>query len=205
MKLYYRVVSGLLKRAGERVCRECQGFIDNGSKILDLGCGSGMIGQALKDFFGAEVLGADIKDNRINALPFRLIDGHTLPFRNDEFDVCFISYVLHHAQDPVALLKEARRVCRNKIIIYEDLPEGIWARLRCYAHRTLYPILGGSRTKTFNFRTQKQWKDLFRDLDLRVLAKKNPLTLFFGKKSWGIKKIIYILEKTGSPPHLTST
>ncbi|MBZ9569801.1 class I SAM-dependent methyltransferase, partial [Patescibacteria group bacterium] len=127
--MYYRIFSKIYEMGAKQMCKDCQNFIEKGSKILDLGCGSGIAAENFQDFFDAKVIGADIKDNRVLDIPFRIIDGGNLPFRNLFFDIVLINYVLHHAQDPERLLKEAKRVSK-KIIIYEDLPEGILSKLR---------------------------------------------------------------------------
>ena len=42
-------------------------------------------------------------------------------FKDNFFDSAIIAYVLHHCDDPVSVLKEAKRVCRGNIIIFEDI------------------------------------------------------------------------------------
>lgn len=186
MKFFYWMISNKIERAGEKVCQDCQGFIRKGAKILDLGCGSGIIGQALQKFFSAKVLGVDIMDNRVVNLPFQKIDGLTLPFLDNQFDVCFIRYVLHHASKPLALFKEAKRVGRDKIIIYEDLAQGFWFKLRCHVHRTTYSMFFGTPKVEFNFKTESEWEAVFRDLGLKVVAQKRVRH----------NKIIYFLQNT---------
>ncbi len=171
------------------MCKDCQSFIKKGSKILDLGCGSGIAAENFQDFFDAKVIGADIKDNRVLDIPFEIIDGKNLPFRNLTFDVVLINYVLHHSQNPERLLKEAKRVSK-KIIIYEDLPEGMLSKLRCKFHQITF--FGGERRK-LHFKTRDEWKKLFEKLDLKVVAEKRVFT----KLDWldPVKRILFVLTK----------
>ncbi len=166
------------------MCRDCDGFIPEGSRIIDLGCGSGIVGQKLSEHFKAQVIGADVADTRAKNIPFCLIGDNVLPFDNDEFDICFISFVLHHATNPAITLKEAKRITKDKIIIYEDLAEGFFARIRCFFHKMFYNILAGTWGKRCHFKTQGEWEKLFSDLGLEVAAKKRI----------GMKKIFFVLE-----------
>ncbi len=168
------------------MCFECQNFIERGSKILDLGCGSGIIAKSFQDFFQAEILGVDIRDNRIYPIPFKIIDGKSLPFSENSFDVVLINYVLHHSGDPISLLKEAKRVSRNKIIIYEDLPEGFLSKLRCKIHGASFNSFFKIKNQA-SFKTERQWEEVFRNIGLKIIFKKEA-------NSFLIKKGLFILR-----------
>jgi len=185
---YYRLFSKIYEMGAKQMCFDCQGFIKEGSKILDLGCGSGIAAKNFQDFFKAKVIGADIRDNRLVKIPFQIIDGKNLPFEDNSVDVVLINYVLHHCQNPEELLKEAKRVSK-RIIIFEDLPEGFLAKLRCKIHQIIFP--GGK--KTFNFKKKEEWKKIFEKLDLKIIAQNQVFTKF----SWldPIKRIRFVLEK----------
>jgi len=172
----------------KQMCLDCQGFIKEGSKILDLGCGSGIAAREFQDFFKAKVIGIDIRDNRLVPIPFQIFDGKNLPFENDSFDIVLINYVLHHCEDPETLLREAKRVAK-RIIIFEDLPEGFLAKLRCQIHQITF--FGGKRT--FNFKKREEWKKIFEKLGLKIIAQNQVFT----KLSWldPVKRILFVLEK----------
>jgi len=192
MRLYYHLSKWIVSRAAKRMCRDCDGFILEGSRIIDLGCGSGIVGQKLAEHFNSQVIGADVADIRTQNIPFRLIIDNVLPFKDKEFDVCFISFVLHHATNPVITLKEAKRIAKDKIIIYEDLAEGLFARIRCFFHKMIYNIFAGTCGKKCHFKTQAEWEKLFGDLGLELVAKKK----ISSAKGWPspMKKIFYVLS-----------
>lgn len=187
--MYYRIFSKIYEVGAKQMCRDCQGFIDKGSKLLDLGCGSGIAAKEFGKFFGAKIIGVDVKDNRILDIPFKIIDGENLPFYDNSFDVALIAYVLHHTPYSEGLLKEAKRVSK-KIIIFEDLPEGFFSKFRCYLHQITF--FGGERQK-FNFKTKKEWKKLFKELGLKIIAQKRVFTKF----DWldPVKRTLFVLEK----------
>ena len=171
MNLYYRFFSKIYSFAAKRMCLECSDFIKTNSRILDLGCGSAIIANEFQKFFRAEVVGADVGDHRILPINFHLIDGFSVPFPDKSFDTVLINYVLHHSQNPLALLKEAERVAKDKIIIYEDLPEGFFAKLCCIIHANIFDTFFKNTAKT-SFKTKKGWKEVFRNLGLKLFFEK---------------------------------
>ena len=168
---YYRIFSKVYERAAKIMCLDCQDFIQKGSKILDLGCGSGVVGKSFQKFFQAEVIGVDIKDNRIYPIPFELIDGKKLPFAEKSFDIVLINYVLHHSGDPILLLKEAKRVTRDKIVIYEDLPEGPLSRIICKIHGISFDKIFKNQSQT-SFKLEEEWEKIFKKIGLNIIFKR---------------------------------
>ena len=198
---YYRIFAKIYERAAQKMCLDCQDFIQEGSKILDLGCGSGIIGAAFQDFFQAKVIGVDIKDNRISPFPFRVLNGKSLPFPENSFDIVLINYVLHHSEDPTSLLKEAKRVAKDKIIVYEDLPEGLLSRIICKIHgisfdkifqnqtsfKTEFPKEAKveKRTKS-SFASESEWEKIFKKIGLNIIFKKRI-------NNFPVKKELFVL------------
>ena len=184
----------IYENAAQRMCLECTEFIKKGDKILDFGCGSGIVSKNFQDFFKADILGVDIKDSRVVSIPFKKIkevSSEKLPFNDLSFDVALVSYVLHHTKDPGEILKELKRVAK-RIIVYEDLPEGFLSKLRCFFHEISYKILFQRVKYRFNFKTEKKWKELFEKLGLKIVAQKKASGRFnFIDPT---SKIIFILD-----------
>lgn len=187
-----KIFSPVYKKEAERMCQECESFIEKGSKILDLGCGRGTTAKVFENYFRTEIMGVDINDQRTVDLPFQIIDGKNLPFSDNSFDVILINYVLHHTESPSELLKEAKRVSKNKIIIHEDLKEKGLAQFALWLHKTTYKIFAPFQKNPINFHNEEEWAELFNQLKLKTIVKKRISGL-----SWfyPAKRIFFILEK----------
>jgi SAM-dependent methyltransferase len=93
-----------------------------GDTILDLGCGSGYAGRALRETAGAgRVYGIDAAGEMVrNArsytedpqVAFLQGDFENLPFAADSIDHCFSMEAFYYADDPDAVLRELHRVIR---------------------------------------------------------------------------------------------
>ncbi|MHB1489341.1 MAG: class I SAM-dependent methyltransferase [Cellulomonas sp.] len=115
-----------------------------GQSLLDVGCGPGTVTIDLaRRLAPGDVVGLDnapvvLEDARTAAagagltnLRFLEGDAYRLPFEDDSFDVVHAHQVLQHLTDPVAALREMKRVTR---------PGGIVAvRDADYAAMTWYP------------------------------------------------------------------
>ena len=187
----------IYQKGAREMCGDCKDFIEKKGKILDIGCGSGIVAQEFKNFFEAEIVGVDIQDKRLTDIPFKLMNGEDIPFTENSFDIVLISYVLHHCEKPIVLLKEAKRVSRGKIIIYEDIPKNLLSKFFCFIHNLTFNLFFQSRnekeTAIGNFKKREEWKQIFNNLGLRVIFEKKVSPSF----SWlyPVKKALFILEK----------
>lgn len=116
-----------------------------GQRLLDLGCGPGTLTSGLAALVApGEAVGVDRAEAVLNlaraeaeragvaaSTTFLVADAYDLPFEDDYFDVAHAHQVLQHLTDPVAALRELRRVTR---------PGGLVAvRDADYAGMTWYP------------------------------------------------------------------
>ena len=95
------------------------------TKVLDIGGGTGIIAQAMKDLFGiAHVASVDVEDRFLKSLDIetRVYDGARLPFADAAFDCITFSNVLHHVPRPIrpALMRECARVAGGGPIYIKD-------------------------------------------------------------------------------------
>jgi len=96
---------------------------------LDIGCGDGQLAQAIMTAHrGVEIVGVDIQPRCDAVIPVERIDGRRLDYPDGFFDGAILVDVLHHTDDPAAILTEAVRVSRT-IIIKDHLCRGTVDRL----------------------------------------------------------------------------
>lgn len=121
-------------------------LLEPGMTLLDVGCGPGTITVEFADrLVPGRVVGLDASAEVIEKaaalgaartnLEFMTGDAYALPFDEHTFDVVHVHQLLHHVADPVAVLRELRRVTR---------PGGIVAvREVDYAGTFWFPALDG--------------------------------------------------------------
>lgn len=107
-----------------------------GDTLLDMGCGPGSITLDLAEWVGSAV-GVDAApeaiaradhDRERRTIPnarFQVGDVYALEFEDNTFDVVFAHQLLQHLADPVAVLREARRVLKpGGIVAVRDADYG---------------------------------------------------------------------------------
>lgn len=102
-------------------------------KILDLGCGDGLSSIYFQTYFTESAyFGVDISSESIKEATkkrvgnFQVYDGYSLPFSENEFDLLFVSCVLHHIalEDRPIVFQEIKRVLKpgGILAIFEHNP-----------------------------------------------------------------------------------
>ncbi len=135
--------------------------LEPGASLLEIGCGTGHFAAALSAA-GFRVAGVDpalamlaVARERV---PVACADGQRMPFRDGAFDGAFLVAVLEFARDPVALLREARRVARRRVVVL-TLASGSWLGLR----RRVSGWLGHPIFARVSFRTRARLLALARE------------------------------------------
>jgi len=159
------------------------------ANVLDFGCGDGSIARALMDLRPElQIEGVDVLIRPSTHIPITKFDGARLPFTDRSFDYVTIVDVLHHTDDPVAVLAEACRAARRGVVIKDHLLQGFgagatlrfmdWVGNR--GHDVVLP---------YNYLSPAQWQAAFRSAgcspmswteDLRLYPQ--PASLLFDRK-----------------------
>jgi len=95
------------------------------TSVLDVGTGTGVFAEA----FAAAGLAVTGIDTNVEYLAvargyaptaqFKEASAEEIPFSDGTFDLVFLGHVLHETDNPLAALREARRVARQRVAILE--------------------------------------------------------------------------------------
>lgn len=101
--------------------------------VLDVGAGDGRVGRAYAERVGAEARGVDVMPQADAVIPVRGFDGARIPEGDGAFEIVLLADVLHHAEDPVALLAEALRVSSRAVLVKDHFAFGPVSRFMLLA------------------------------------------------------------------------
>jgi demethylmenaquinone methyltransferase/2-methoxy-6-polyprenyl-1,4-benzoquinol methylase len=171
--------------------------IDNNSKILDLCTGSGdLVGILKNNYPDSKIIGIDFSDEMLNLakikypeIEFLNTDCEELPFKNEQFDLCVISFGLRNIKNMDKTLNEIYRVLKKGgIFINLDLGKPpkflniffkpymfFWVSLMgkfFHGDKTPYQYLAVSNE---NFPSQKQLVKIFQEIGFFEVKNKNYL------------------------------
>ena len=82
----------------------------------------------------------DVKDLNLTDLPLKLYNDKKIPFSTNSFDTTLLCYVLHHAKNPINLLKEGIRVFKKNIIIFKDNADNLLAKPLDFVYNKSYSV-----------------------------------------------------------------
>ena len=144
------------------------GLIPQDDRVLDVGCGDGQlsysISQKRRDI---QIKGIDPLIREKTSMPVEMFDGQKIPYDDGSFDTVLLIDVLHHTDDPIALLKEAKRVTRQVMIIKDHMCNGLFAGTTL----RFMDFVGNARYNValrYNYWTKQKWLAVFDSLDLTV-------------------------------------
>jgi len=147
-------------------------------EILDVGCGDGSLAaQILRLRPDVRIRGIDTLVRAAPHVPVEPFDGRHIPYPDDSFDLVLFVDVLHHTEDPMALLHEAERVGRRWIVIKDHLQQGWLA----FSTLWLMDWVGNARhgvALPFLYWTPAEWDRAFRELRLTTETRAEQLGIY---------------------------
>ncbi len=171
-------------------------------RILEIGCGNGDRILLLRSL-GFSITGVDISSEMVELAGSRVgkafvtqCDAKELEFQDNEFDISLLLNTLEFVCDPVAVLREAARVSRRKVIVacfnsfstmglkamlWRLIGHGAFSTMRTYTHLQLSALIKkamGRVLKTYISPYNEMFPPIFFfliSLKLEALALMEPL------------------------------
>lgn len=160
-------------------------WLPAGSTAVDIGAGNGLVAFELINA-GINATAVDVANLSIlPEIPVTVYDGEKLPYANNHFDNALLLTVLHHTTDPVAVLKESARVAKQVVII-EDVYKNVVQKYLTFGMDTLVNF--GHSEMTYQNRSLEEWKLIFKDLNLEIIAEKQKRVLLIFRQATFVLK-----------------
>lgn len=146
--------------------------------VLDVGAGTGEMAQAISSFRPELIFsGVDVYIRPKTFIPVVKYDGDRLPFDDDSFDAVITVDVLHHCDDPVAVLKECARVSKRFVIIKDHVSNSVYdEKILAFmdwvgnsAHGVVLP---------YNYLSTSDWASAFDKAGLKSMHNAKQLNLY---------------------------
>jgi SAM-dependent methyltransferase len=142
-----------------------------GSKILDYGCGVGLLSEHLKEVLhGAQIDGFDVSKESVERIDENLLNQGTFTANLDElghsYDVVVLSNVLHHVsptdREKLILESASRLLLSGKLVIFEHNPMNPltrWAVSQCPFDEDAILLPSGESRRYFRGGLRLMWRD----------------------------------------------
>lgn len=140
-------------------------WIRKGDTILDIGCGNGVIGKSVSDYFECSLTGCDVDNYLIRDIPFTLMKNESkLPFRK-HFQIAMFNDALHHIEEETRkkLVKNALEIS-DSVLIFEFIP-ALQGKFVDYA---INKIHNPHMKIIYDYKTRNEWHTFFKNLGVKT-------------------------------------
>ncbi|HET7098875.1 MAG TPA: class I SAM-dependent methyltransferase [Patescibacteria group bacterium] len=176
------------KIRGKLIIKAYQRWLKSNEKVVDVGCGNGVVSKQIAEDFDLKIYGCDTLKYLTNKIAFKLIKKEdSLPFKRNEFKSAMFNDVLHHIPYTIQekLILDALRVSKQ-VLIFEVQPTLIGTISDYILNKIHNPFM----RIPFTFRRPDQWKKIFvkNKLKYEVEPVETPLFYPFSHISFRVTK-----------------
>jgi SAM-dependent methyltransferase len=116
------------RRTEPRIASQLWAALGDARTVLNVGAGTGSYEPADRDVTAVEPSAVMRAQRPVGAAPCVAAWAERLPFADRSFDAAMAFATIHHWKDPVAGLREMRRVARRVVVFTHDSTEAGWLR-----------------------------------------------------------------------------
>ena len=116
------------RRTEPRIAARIWAALGDARTVLNVGAGTGSYEPSDRDVTAVEPSAVMRAQRPAGAAPCVDANAESLPFEDQTFDVAMALSTVHHWQDPIAGLREMRRVARRVVVFTHDASEAGWRR-----------------------------------------------------------------------------
>lgn len=168
---------------------------DGAATLLDVGCGDGTLARSIMQRRpGLAATGVEIRARPHTAIPVQEFDGRILPFADRSHDVVMLVDVLHHADEPTLLIREAGRVAARAVIIKDHLT-GAWLSHERLRLMDWVGNIGHGVPLRYAYWSPEQWRDAFRQAGLREDDRRERLGLYSPAIRWLFERRLHFVSR----------
>ncbi len=190
-----KYMGGIIRNRVGRMVEHILPSVVTSGNLLDIGCSSALIAQEIERRTRMEVVGVDVMCPPGTQFPVVIYDGKKLPFPDRAFTNVMLCFVLHHCEDPIAVLREAVRVCNTRLVVVEDIAETPFQRKKAVFKDWLYnKITVPDMNLTYNFKSTREWLQIFDSLELKVVRSHPAPSMVVNP----VKQVLFALDKPPS-------
>ena len=116
------------RRTEPRIAARVWAALGNARTVVNVGAGTGSYEPADRDVIAVEPSTLMRAQRPAGAAPCVAAIAESLPFKDQSFDAAMAFSTVHHWQDPIAGLREMRRVARRVVVFTFDGSGAAWHR-----------------------------------------------------------------------------
>ncbi|MGW1067987.1 MerR family transcriptional regulator [Streptomyces aureus] len=130
------------RRTEPRIAARVWDALGDARTVLNVGAGTGSYEPPDREVTAVEPSAVMRAQRPAGAAPCVAADAESLPFEDQSFDAAMAFSTVHHWRDPIAGLREMRRVARRVVVFTHDGSDAAW-RDRFWLTRDYLPEVSG--------------------------------------------------------------
>ncbi|EJU24544.1 ribosomal protein L11 methyltransferase-like protein [Peptoanaerobacter stomatis] len=145
--------------------------IKNNMKVLDIGCGTGVLFGSLLKYAPSEIVGVDISDKMLEIARKKYGHFDNIKFKNmdvleldeNDFDIVYIYNAYPHIMDVEKLKSKLKQICKSgaRIVIVHGMSRNFIENIHKNVGNNISRTLRNVKTET------KFWEDVL-DIDIAI-------------------------------------